>query len=77
MLLITRSFNLSFYPKKQYIKIKFFDYLAIIVADIVTRRVASSSKIAFARSAKANTATRIIAISRATAGRTMTFIASW
>ena len=47
------------------------------MTNIVTRRVASSSKIAFARSAKANTATRIVTISWAAARRTMTFTASW
>ena len=48
------------------------------MANIMTRRVASSSNIAFARCAKANTAARIITISwAANAWRTMTFIASW
>ncbi len=43
----------------------------------MARRVASSSNIAFARSAKANTAARIITISWAAAWRAMAFIASW
>ncbi len=44
----------------------------------MARREASSSYVAFARSAKAYAAARIAAISwAANARRTMTFIASW
>ncbi len=44
----------------------------------MARREASSSYIAFARTAKTNTATRIAAISWAANARiTMAFIASW